>query len=123
VLFSTMAQLAEQDPNIEALLLVDGTGASMAASEALAPSDHLRLSPGCADGACAGMTFDELVGVLGKPKCCWDDLDDKDAIECRWVQGMSGWFDPAPDAWPDGAGVLSGLMLGCPWDGCDHQGL
>lgn len=54
--------------------------------------DAIDLAAGCASEVCAGMTYDEMVAVIGPGSCRTTNFDDRQ-VYCTWAeQGIDGLF-------------------------------
>lgn len=88
---------------------------------------RLDVETGCADGACIGMTYDELVGVLGEEPGCYSYSFDIGGtvfgyVSCDRTSGIGASFaDDDLDGEPDGA--ADSLSVDLPCDGGSAVGL
>ncbi|MDP2308345.1 MAG: hypothetical protein Q8P18_20165 [Pseudomonadota bacterium] len=86
------------------------------------PGDRLQFAAGCADGACDGMLYDDVVAVLGAAEECTDSTS---YTFCYWADGgIHSFFDDADDDQvPDAGATTHGIFLEEPWDGTSEDGL
>jgi len=97
--------------------------ATLAPCESDAPDGAIDLGNGCADGACVGMTADEITEVLGvEPDCqvaSWSDTKQY----CTWEPGIEGLFDDENrNGNPDGDSGSERMRITPPYAGQTPDG-
>jgi hypothetical protein len=97
--------------------------AALPPCESTDPDGAIDLAPGCADGACVGMTVDEMASVLGsEPSCQVASWSDQKQL-CLWDMGIEGLFeDEDEDGQPDAESVTERIHLLPPYAGQTPQG-
>jgi len=97
---------------------IDDALDALAPCESTAPDGAIEIAPGCADGACVGMTATEMTTVLGfEPSCevaSWSDAKQY----CLWETGIEGLFDDLDeDGVPDDDALTERIHLLPPYAG------
>lgn len=84
----------------------------------------LDLVAGCADGACVGMSVDEVDAALGTSGTCEPYSFDPTTIGCDWPNGISISFDDLDeDGSVDPGSRADALSLRPPFSGATEDGL
>jgi hypothetical protein len=96
---------------------------SLPECDLLPSSSRLDIEAACADGACAGMTYNEVNAALGETGDC--DEPSSDWLVCHWQNdALHMYFEDADyDGQPDVDDVAIGLYLEESWSGSDESGL
>jgi hypothetical protein len=89
----------------------------------------LDLNAGCADGACAGMTYLEIVDALGEEGECErfsfeSGSYSSSVADCSWNDGVSASFDDLDeDGIPDDGAITYDIGVASPFAGGTDDGL
>ena len=107
----------EEDEDVEGVL--DQLGDC----EKVEANGRIDIERGCADGGCVGMTFDALVGALGRGECqTYESYPGW--VGCWWDVGISTSFlDEDYDGLPDREDRNDGLYVYTPYPGSTEDGL
>jgi hypothetical protein len=90
---------------------------------------RIDIEAGCADGACAGMTYDDINEALAEEGDCSSYYVDFDGYAygysmCAWSNGVSTDFaDDDQDGVPDAGDRAYSIALDLPYDGGTAEGL
>jgi prepilin-type processing-associated H-X9-DG protein len=91
------------------------------ACEPLAVDDRIEVYAGCADGACSGFTYEQMVTALGEEGACHGKAN---IAFCDWSVGIEANFtDEDGDSVPDETAQALGIFLDDPYDGASENGL
>lgn len=111
-----------EPPTVEDLL------DTLPACEPVATDGRLDIDGGCADGACAGMTYAEMVGALGDDPTCEAFYYEfgsyaGGSVSCTWDNGVDASFDDLDrDGVADPASIAYGMKVQDPFDGGTVEG-
>jgi hypothetical protein len=83
---------------------------------------RIDVAEGCADGACSGMSYDQVNAALGDAGSC--DAIFAGFLSCDWPNGISSYFDDYDgDERPDDGATAYGIHLRDPYDGGTSDGI
>ncbi len=97
---------------------------SMPACERVAADGRLNVVSGCADSACVGLTYEEVVEVMGEDGACEPVADGSPQMVCTWENVMEIRFDDLDlDYEPDKGDLAAGVRIYGEYAGGTPEGL
>jgi len=91
---------------------------SLPPCESTEPDGAIDIAPGCADGACVGMSAIEMTDVLGSEPSCQVASWSETKQYCLWEMGIEGLFDDLDeDGVPDEDAITERIHLVPPYPG------
>jgi hypothetical protein len=103
---------------------IDGILDSLPACETIAADGRLNVVSGCADGACVGMTYDDVVDVMGEYGACEPTADGAPSVQCTWEGVVEITFDDLDDDFtPDKGDMIDSIRLLGEYPGGTAEGL
>ena len=114
----------------EAVIITETPGSiesvldALPACETVAADGRLNVVSGCADAACVGMTYEEIVEVMADPGACEPMSDGTPAMVCTWEGVVQIAFDDLDlDFEPDKGDMAAGIRILGEYAGGTPEGL
>lgn len=76
---------------------IDGVLDTLPACQSIAADGRINVVSGCADGACVGMTYDDIADVMGEDGACEPTWDGTPTVTCTWEGVVEIQFDDLDD--------------------------
>jgi|GEM_PF-6144424 len=120
----------KKDDETEAIILtetpasIEGVLDTLPACQTIAADGRINVVSGCADGACVGMTYDDISDVMGDYGACEPVGDGSAAVVCTWEGVVEIAFDDLDDDFePDKGDLAESIRIMGEYAGGTPEGL
>lgn len=120
----------KKDEDGEAIIVTDSPASiervldTLPACETIAADGRINIVSGCADGACVGMTYDDITEVMGGEGACEPTEDGAPAVRCTWEAEVEITFaDLDDDFHPDKGDMVESIRILGEYAGGTPEGL